>query len=76
MNGVLIVSFGVVLPFIIMFIGVVTMIRARNNETVKGTVIGVIVTVIGGIWLLLFSIFLVHELLLYAPYFTNDLRHI
>lgn len=73
MNGVLIVFFGVVLPFVIMFSGVVTMIKSRNNDTVKGMVIGVVMAVIGGLWLLLFSIFLVHELLMYAPFFTNDI---
>lgn len=66
MSSILIVFLGVVLPFVIMFSGVVTMIKSRNNDTVKGMVIG-------GLWLLLFSIFLVHELMTYAPYFTNDL---
>jgi hypothetical protein len=73
MSGVLIVFLGVVLPFVIMFTGVVTMIKSRNNDTVKGMVIGVVMAIVGGLWLLLFSIFLVHELMTYAPYFTNDL---
>lgn len=73
MNGVFIVLLGVVLPFVIMFSGVVTMIKSRNNDTVKGMVIGVVMTFVGGLWLLLFSIFLVHELMMYAPYFTNGL---
>lgn len=44
MNGVFIVLLGVVLPFVIMFSGVVTMIKSRNNDTVKGMVIGVVMT--------------------------------
>ena len=73
MNGVILILLGVVLPFVIMFSGVVTMIKSRNNDTVKGMVIGVAMTFVGGVWLLLFSIFLVHGLMMYSPYFTNDL---
>lgn len=69
MGAVLFVVLGVVLPFVVMFAGFVTMIKSRNNETVKGTVIGTIVAILGGIWLMIVSIILVHELTLYAPYF-------
>lgn len=71
MSAVLIVVIGVVMPFVLMFSGVVWMIRSRNNETIKGMVIGTFVTIAGGLWLMSFSIILVHELTLYAPYFAN-----
>lgn len=71
MSAVIIVFLGIVLPFCIMFTGVVTMINSRNNETVKGMVIGVIITVIGGLALMIVSIILVHELTVYAPYFNR-----
>ena len=71
MSAVIIVFLGIVLPFCIMFAGVVTMIKSRNNETVKGMVVGVIITVIGGLALMIVSIILVHELTVYAPYFNR-----
>lgn len=49
MSGVLIVFLGVVLPFVIMFSGVVTMIKSRNNDTIKGMVIGVVMAIVGGL---------------------------
>jgi hypothetical protein len=71
MSAVIIVFLGIVLPFCIMFAGVVTMIKSRNNETVKGMVVGVVITVIGGLALMIVSIILVHELTVYAPYFNR-----
>jgi len=71
MGAVLFVVLGVVVPFVIMFSGVVTMIKSRGNETVKGMVIGTVVAVVGGLLLMIVSIILVHELTLYAPYFIK-----
>ena len=71
MIAFLIVILGVLLPFCIMFVGMVTMIRSRNNETINGMVIGVILTAVGGLILVLVSIVLVHELMVHAPYFMK-----
>ena len=71
MSAVFIVLLGVVLPFCLMFVGFVSMIKSRNDDTIKGMVIGIILAVCGGLMLFAVSIILVHELTLYAPYFLK-----
>lgn len=71
MSAVFIVLLGVVLPFCLMFVGFVSMIKSRNDDTIKGMVIGIILAVCGGLMLFTVSIILVHELTLYAPYFLK-----
>jgi len=71
MGAVLFVILGVVVPFVVMFSGVVTLVKSRGNETIKGMVVGTVVAVVGGLLLMIVSIILVHELTLYAPYFIK-----
>lgn len=71
MSAVLAVILGVVIPFVVMFAGFVIMIKSRNNETMRSVIAGVVLAVLGGVLLLAVSIFLVHELTVYAPYFQR-----
>ena len=72
MLSVIIVLVCVLLPYLAMLFGIITIFKFRDSKTSKGMIDGLLLVILGGMLLVAFSAFTVHELFKYAPYLIRQ----
>jgi hypothetical protein len=73
MYSVIIVLVCVFLPYCVLLSGIIMVFKNRDNNTIRGMVIGLVLVGIGGLLLIGVSALFVHELFKYAPYLQDGL---